>query len=98
MVIVRMWPSDLEATGLVEFVVCAPVDCKDESGLFDATSLMGDSFPFLIEGVTTCFSTSEAALGSARARICGSDDRGSDKGKVLGKNFRREDSEDFPLL
>lgn len=98
MVIVRMWPSGLAVTGEVGVVGCAPVDPKEESELLGVTSLVEDSVPFLIEGVTTCFSTSEAALGSARARICGSDDRGSDNGNDLGRNFRREDSEDFPRL
>jgi hypothetical protein len=95
MVIVRVWPSNCIAD-VEGVVVCTPVDCE-ESGLF-VTSLVDDSVPFLIEGVTTCFSTSEAALGSARARICGSDDRGSDSGNALGRNLRMEDSEDFPLL
>jgi len=88
MVIVRVWPSELVTLGVV----------GEESGLFDFPGLVDDSAPFLMEGVTTCFSTSEAALGSARARICGSDDRGSDSGNVLGRNFRMEDNEDFPRL
>ena len=38
MVIVRMWPSDLAVTGVVGVVGCTPVDCKEESELFDVTS------------------------------------------------------------
>lgn len=52
----------------------------------------------LIDGVTTCFSTSDAAFGSANARIWGSDDKGIEIPKVLGKKRFKEDRDDFPRL
>lgn len=52
----------------------------------------------LIDGVTTCFSTSDAAFGSAKARIWGSDDKGIESPKVLGKKRFKEDRDDFPRL
>lgn len=102
MVIVRAWPSGLgNGSWVVDVVgVWGLVDEEEERGLVSVgTSLMVALDLFLkIEGVTTCFSTSDAAFGSTRARICGSEDKGRDNGNDLGRNRFKEDREDFPLL
>lgn len=72
----------------------------EDSGVLLTGAIAVVAAMFLLEGdgVTTCFSTSEAALGSARARIWGSDDSGKESGNDLGRNRLNEDSDDFPLL
>lgn len=52
----------------------------------------------MLFGVTTCFSTSDAVLGSARAWIWGSADNGSDNGNDFGRRRLREESDDLALL
>lgn len=102
MVMVRVWPSGLgNGSSVVDVVgVWGSVDEEEEFGLVSwRTSLMVPwDLCLKIEGVTTCFSTSDAEFGSARARICGSEDKGRDTGNDLGRNRFKEDREDFPLL
>lgn len=85
---VLVWPSGF-AVGdlLMSFVECT-------ASLDGVTS--GGSL--LVDGVTTCFSTSDAAFGSANARIWGSEDKGIEIPKVLGKKRFKEDKDDFPRL
>ena len=97
MVIVRVWPSG--------FVGFGSVGLDSVGEVFEllrfwkkAADETGSGRVLLVAGVTTCFSTSDAAFGSARARIWGSEDKGSERGKVLGKKRFKEDREDFPRL
>lgn len=102
MVIVRVWPSDLETVrwtgeGAVGWIV---VDGAGLSRfLLDVDCWwFGSCSAFGVGGMTTCLSASEAALGLDSARIWGSIDNGREDGNGLGRNRFKDDREDFPLL
>ena len=97
---VRTWPSVLLPVVCTDWGGTRVVLDAEEAGVLLAGTFETRAWIFLFEGdgVTTCFSTSDAALELARARIWGSDDSGKDSGKDLGRNRLNEDSDDFPLL
>lgn len=102
MVIVREWPSDFETVRWAGEVAVVSI-AVDGAGLsrfsLDADFCwFGSGSVFGVGGMTTCFSTSEAALGLDSARIWGSIDKGREDGNGLGRNRFKDDREDFPLL
>ena len=74
-VMVRLWPSGLLLAGLSAGLVNISDVVEVEYSVIVMASVVLASGPLNcgcscdVEGVTTCFSTSDAALGSARARI-----------------------------
>lgn len=84
-----VWPGavGMEIVGRAGFSVREGTECPGSCGAVRAFSAL-----------SACFSISRVEVDSARARIWGSADKGRENAKILGRNLRSDETDDFCLL